>query len=237
MRQKPMQEADTALFFCDCGTEGILGEWEDGFFFLSFWKEGLRHRTSWRDRLRAIWKIAVTGSAYTDQIVLKEDDARTLALWLMLAPQETDPSPPARLEDQATLLRSIKDSLDSLEALLDKARGHWEYEDAVYRFYHRSFKVYSVQRTTEAIVAALQALRPGQPLNLDFMAIVRAGTGKRFSAEVNRIWDASTRPLLEAFFHARFFLEMIVKYGRTLEKPPEVLPSGWAAVLYLYNLR
>jgi len=30
---------------------------------------------------------------------------------------------------------------------------------------------------------------------------------------------------------------MCVKYGRELEKPPEILPSGWAAVLYLYGLR
>ncbi len=32
-------------------------------------------------------------------------------------------------------------------------------------------------------------------------------------------------------------LEMVVKYGQTLEAPPETLPSGWAAVLYLYGLR
>jgi hypothetical protein len=43
--------------------------------------------------------------------------------------------------------------------------------------------------------------------------------------------------MLEAFFHARYFLEMAVKYGRELELPPTLLPSGWAALLYLYNLR
>ncbi len=32
-------------------------------------------------------------------------------------------------------------------------------------------------------------------------------------------------------------LEMAVKYGRKLEKAPELLPSGWAALLCLYNLR
>jgi hypothetical protein len=30
---------------------------------------------------------------------------------------------------------------------------------------------------------------------------------------------------------------MAVKYGRELEYPPRVMPSGWAALLYLYNLR
>ena|ERR1700719_1825639 len=135
------------------------------------------------------------------------------------------------------LLASIKDSITKLEALLDETRGHWEYEDAIYRFYHHSFKVYSVQRTTEAIVRALETLRPGKPLNDEFMEIVRNGTGKTFSSEVNRDWTRSTRPLIEAFFHARFFLEMVVKYGRAFDEPPTTLPSGWAAVLYLYNLR
>jgi hypothetical protein len=32
-------------------------------------------------------------------------------------------------------------------------------------------------------------------------------------------------------------LEKIIKYGRELEEAPPMLPSGWAAVLYLYDLR
>jgi hypothetical protein len=43
--------------------------------------------------------------------------------------------------------------------------------------------------------------------------------------------------MLEAFFHAHYFLDMILKYGRVLASPPRVLPSGWAAVLTLYGLR
>lgn len=43
--------------------------------------------------------------------------------------------------------------------------------------------------------------------------------------------------MVEAFFHARFMLEMAVKYGQALEEPPTSLPSGWAAFLYLYDLR
>ena len=45
-----------------------------------------------------------------------------------------------------------------------------------------------------------------------------------------------TRPILEAFFHARFFLEMAVRHAH-LESPPSPLPSGYAALLYLYGLR
>jgi hypothetical protein len=58
-----------------------------------------------------------------------------------------------------------------------------------------------------------------------------------FSDAVNRVWDETTRPLVEAFFHARFFLEMAVKYADELNEPPSTLPSGWAALLYLYNAR
>jgi hypothetical protein len=41
---------------------------------------------------------------------------------------------------------------------------------------------------------------------------------------------------VEAFFHARFFLEMAVRYA-SLDSPPRPLPSGYAALLYLYRLR
>lgn len=42
--------------------------------------------------------------------------------------------------------------------------------------------------------------------------------------------------ILEAFFHARFFLEMAVRYA-TLPECPNPLPSGYAALLSLYGLR
>lgn len=135
------------------------------------------------------------------------------------------------------LLLAIKQNLFALTALLNQVSSHWGYEDYIYRFYHGSFKVYAVQAQTLEIVAALRALMPDLPLNRNFEDIVKAGTGKRFSPEVNKVWEATTRPLLEAFFHARFFLEMAVKYGRELSEPPSPLPSGWAAVLYLYNIR
>jgi hypothetical protein len=78
---------------------------------------------------------------------------------------------------------------------------------------------------------------PVEKLNEYFMQIVAEGTGKAFSPEDNQIWLETTRPIVEAFFHARHFLEMAVKYGRQLGYPPRVMPSGWAALLYLYNLR
>lgn len=135
------------------------------------------------------------------------------------------------------LLANMKARLPELEALLEQARGHREYEDPVYRFYHHSFKVFGVQRFTIAIVDALRALLPDVALNEDFLAIVTEGTAKSFAMEMNKRWREETRPLVEAFFHARFMLEMVVKYGRELDEPPQPMPSGWAAVLYLYGLR
>jgi hypothetical protein len=135
------------------------------------------------------------------------------------------------------LFTNLKASLAELELLLAASSDHWRYEDGVYRFYHQSFKVYALQSTTAAIVSALQALAPDRKLNEWFMQIVGEGTGQAFKMEHNRQWLTATRPIVEAFFHARFFLEMAVRYGKELSAPPTMLPSGWAALLYLYNLR
>jgi hypothetical protein len=134
------------------------------------------------------------------------------------------------------LLSAIKNRRDNLVQLFDKVSGHWSYEDPVYRFYHQSFKVFALQETIRKIVAELQELLPGRGLNPWFREIVEAGTGHQFDVSCNADWLRHTRPILEAFFHARFMLEMAVRYA-DLEEPPQMLPSGWAALLYLYELR
>jgi hypothetical protein len=136
------------------------------------------------------------------------------------------------------LLHNLKAALPQLEGLLESSSNHWGYEDPIYRFYHQSFKVYYLQSATTEITNALRALAPSQQeLHEWFLTIVDQGTGKKFEHEHNARWLEHTRPILEAFFHARYFLEMAVRYGRTLVDPPNSLPSGWAAFLYLYNLR
>jgi len=135
------------------------------------------------------------------------------------------------------LLRNIKDKLPDLETLLEENSSHWNYEDKIYRFYHQSYKVYELQGQTEKIVEALQEIYPGRELNRWFNEVVDAGTGIHFDMSHNKEWTRRTRPIVEAFFHSRYFLEMVVKYGKELEEPPNFLPSGWASVLYLYDLR
>ena len=142
-----------------------------------------------------------------------------------------------REELERRLLAALRERLPILQKLFAEVSEHGGYEDPVYRFYHQSFKVYGLQPQTTQIVAALQALLPERLLNAWFRTIIAEGTGKRFEMEHNRRWLAETRPIVEAFFHARFLLEMACRYGEAFTEPPEVLPSGWAALLYLFDLR
>jgi hypothetical protein len=135
------------------------------------------------------------------------------------------------------LFAHIQAVLPKLEALLAESSGQRGYEEAVYRFYYQSQEIYGLQASTTKIVAELQALAPDRPLNPWFLQIVKDGTEKTFEPEHNRRWPEVTRPILEAFLHARYFLEMAVRYGRDLSYPPRFLPSGWAALLNLYDLR
>ena len=142
-----------------------------------------------------------------------------------------------QLKRDQRLLSAIKRRLPALKALLKEANAFLAYEDAVYRFYHQSFKVYRVQDITQRIVEALQDLAPGVRMNRTFLEIFAEGTGKTWETAHNRRWNYETRPMLEAFFHARYFLEMACKYGKELKRAENVLPSGWAALLYLYDWR
>ena len=162
----------------------------------------------------------------------KEIGPRKARLALRSRRNDVDDRPEVR-----ELFKKLQAQLPALEELLTQCSNHWGYEDPIYRYYHHSFKVYGLQDQTTKIVQALQALAPQIRLNDQFLRIVEEGTGKVFKSSDNRRWDSVTRPILEAFFHARFFLQMAVKYGKELDVPPQALPSGWAAVLYLYNLR
>ena len=138
---------------------------------------------------------------------------------------------------ERSLIAAIQERKHELQELLQQSQSHWEYEDSIYRFYHQSFKVYFIQQTTQTIVKVLRELQPERDLNAWFMEIVEAGIGREFTDSTNKNWQAETRPMLEAFFHAKYFLEMICRYADQIEEPPQTLPSGWASVLYLYNLR
>jgi hypothetical protein len=152
-----------------------------------------------------------------------------------LARQAFEKMDAPRRRKEEELLRQIKAQLPQLQTLLLQVKG--KEEDLVYRFYHQSFKVYAVQHCTQLIVDALQHLLPEVEMDKWFKQIVAEGTGREFALEDNERWLEVTRPMLEAFFHARYLLEQVCTYGAELDDPTNVLPSGWAAVLYLYGLR
>lgn len=138
-------------------------------------------------------------------------------------------------DDLERVLRTnLGEKSADLNELWNSVNDHWGYEDAIYRFYGQSFKVYSIQKSTTRIVELLQSLAPGRELHPWFMTIVQEGTGKQFTIEDNARWLAATRPVVEAFQHARYFLEMACRYRESPEEQP--CPSGWAALLFLYQL-
>lgn len=138
------------------------------------------------------------------------------------------------------LLQAIKNNLGEIDRILRESSPYFFGEDFFYRLYHGSFKVYLAQRETDKIISLMRkiGLEAGQgELNVMFLEIVREGTGKTFDMECNLDWGKRERPIMEAFFHAREMLRLMGKYGKVLHDAPESLPSGWAAVLYLYNMR
>lgn len=135
---------------------------------------------------------------------------------------------------ERTLRANLREKSKEIHELWQSVNGHWGYEDAIYRFYSQSFKVYSVQNTTRRIGELLQSLVPGRSLHPWFSRIVQEGTGKQFTMADNERWLEVTRPIVEAFQHARYFLDMACRYHESPEEQPS--PSGWAALLNLYQL-
>jgi hypothetical protein len=147
---------------------------------------------------------------------------------------------PAVHKEGQILLTAIKNHLPELDEIYKKCNTHWGSEDSFYRYYHGSFKVYWLQKTTEKILKKFQEIAKEtsfEPLNKSFLQITNEGTGIVFDLTHNKEWDKNTRPILEAFFHSREMLKFMIKYGKELDSAPNCLPSGWAAVLYLYNIR
>ncbi|MDA1334554.1 MAG: hypothetical protein O2794_00865 [bacterium] len=134
-----------------------------------------------------------------------------------------------------SLLHSIHLHLAELETLLRQVT--FNYDDGVYRFYHGSAKVFFLQFDTEKMIERFCTLFI-VPLNKDLLTIVEDGTGFKWRLGVQFTLD-DTRRVVEAFLHAKYFLEMLVMSGKGIigPLPPATMPAHWASVLYLYNLR
>ncbi len=155
-----------------------------------------------------------------------------------------EPARPDRNAAASALLESIKRRLPEIDELLATLAGMEE--DSVYRYYHQSFKVYGLQTAIEQAQALIEGLAPDSTrMNEWFTSICQAALERKFSFDrerfdwerMNRQWHAETLPILQAFWHCLYFLRQLARYGRELDEPPHLLPSGWAALLYLYEIR
>lgn len=135
------------------------------------------------------------------------------------------------------LLDRIKANLPEIESLYKIFVGYEE--DFVYRFYHQSFKVFGAIEEIKKARDLFEKIAPdGINLNGWYSQIADEAIGKSFDWEkTNPKWLDETRPILEAFWHSKYFLQQMLHFGTELQASPQLLPSGWAAVLYLYNLR
>src|ERR1019366_7256807 len=122
-----------------------------------------------------------------------------------------------------------------LRLVLENVNSEWCYEGRIYRYFHQSFKVFALQEQTKALANTLAAIAPeGRSFCRFFGEILQQGTGREFSLADNQNWLELAAPIVQAFFHAPYFVEMAVKYAATLVEPPQPMPSGWAALLCLY---
>jgi hypothetical protein len=134
------------------------------------------------------------------------------------------------------LMLRIKENLGDLKIILKEVKGHWHYEDYIYRFYHRSFKVQGIKSDTKRILEALMKLQDSKDgMDAQYTTIVKEGLVD-IETDINDEWDKA-RKWVEAFLHSKYFLEMVVKYGEEYDAVPQMLDSGFAAVLELYNIR
>lgn len=137
------------------------------------------------------------------------------------------------------LISNIRSRHDELSSLLENVSDKWGYDDSIYRFYSQSFKVYKVQAMTQQIVEMLRSLAPeGTTFNSFFVEIIQTGaSGKKFDSTQNEQWTQHTRPIVEAFFHARYFLEAAVKNVKYMDATSMTQPPGRMAALFaLFNL-
>ena len=143
-----------------------------------------------------------------------------------------------KMNEYDILLKNIKGKMPRLEELLESV-SNLSYEDRIYRYYRKSPKVYHLQELTEEIAKVLSDICPHdrEPFCDEFQSVYNDGTGWEYEKEHLREWLKITRPIVEAFLHAKYFLEMAVKYGKRFDKAPLNMPSGWAALSKLYRVK
>lgn len=130
---------------------------------------------------------------------------------------------PERLRTHAPALRDIVGNSDS-------------FTDSFYRLYHHSFKVYRLQDWIGRAVLILAAIAPERQLNSDYSDIVRQALSEPWELAHNFAWAEKTRPIVEAAFHTRQFVQATLAVSAD-KSVPNMLSADWAITLYLWGLR
>lgn len=134
--------------------------------------------------------------------------------------------------------QNLLTQLPELERLKQKLET-WETEDGPYRFYHGSFKVFWLIESSKEILAALAKLFPeGSHLNTFLQEIVDEAFSKKFNENTNSNWTKETRPVVECFFHLKYFLDQAVKYGKDIGRnlePTQPNDSGWICLMDMFT--
>jgi hypothetical protein len=140
------------------------------------------------------------------------------------------------------LFASIKENKDVIHKLYEANCGH-VYEDRIYRFYHYSFKVFYLQDSISDIVQFLEKINP-RPIDCEhrfnkwFSDIVEGAKKEgEFKMSYNKNFPSHARPIVEASFHCKYFVDMLGSIATKDESPDGMISSAFAAVLELYNLR
>lgn len=135
------------------------------------------------------------------------------------------------------LLSNIKSERERISRLLNRFKS--QEPDQIYRFYHQSFKVFIMVPLIEQADKLFRDIAPeGSEINSWYGLIAKGGIGKAFDEQTtNENWLSEVPQILLAFWNAKYFLEQMTVAADELNEAPMTLPSGWAAVLYLYGLR
>ena len=140
------------------------------------------------------------------------------------------------------LLTNIKKNRKRIKFLLKVVNSReGAYEGEIYRFYHYSFKVYRLHGTIKSMVEVLQACdpKPEKKFCVFFETILNdAEAVGAWKEEHNKEWLKYTRPIVEAFLHAKYMLEMAYLCDKLYRRAPKgFIDQKWGSLLELYGIR
>lgn len=109
------------------------------------------------------------------------------------------------------IISEVMARADALHDLLNDMDG--AYIRGLYKFYSQSFKAYHLQDFTLQAHNLFKSIAGTASLQLHegFEQIIAEGTGSTFDMSHNADWLTHTRPIVEAFLHAKYMVEMMVR--------------------------